>query len=75
MVQPRQAQIDFDNLMLVDMVVPHADQDQLSASHDESTWMVQPAHDHEYCWMLQAADHDDSMWMVQPTHDHECWML
>ena len=52
MVQPRQAQIHADHHVLVDLVlVPHADQDQLSAAHrDDSTWlMVQPAHDHEYC--------------------------
>ena len=50
MVQPRQAQIHADHQMPANLVVPHADQDQLMATHyDESTWsMVQAAHDHEY---------------------------
>ena len=71
MVHPRQAQIDVDHHVPADLVVPHADQDQLPATHDDSTWMVQPAHDHEYYWMLQVGDHDDSMWMVQPAPGHE----
>ena len=55
MVQPRQAQIHVDHHVPIDLVVVlHVDQDQLSIAHrDDSTWsMVQPAHDHEYCWML-----------------------
>ena len=76
MVQPRQAQIDVDHHVPTDLVlVPHVDQDQLSAGHhDGSTWsMVEPAHDHEYCWMLQAVDWT---WpMVQPALHDDCWSM
>ena len=69
MVQPRQAQIHVDHHVPTDL-------DQISAAHhDESAWlMVQPTHDHEYCWKLQATDW---AWpMVQPAlHDDCCSML
>ena len=60
MVQPRQAQIHVDHHVPANLVlVPHADQDQLLATHrDDWTWsMVKPALHDNCCSMLVESAH------------------